>query len=113
MKYGRTLITKILENFITFLMKGRTLNSDLERRNCFRSKLNDIIRYDFFCFNLISSFLSVLTRVDFVVFKVHLIHADAYAKSCHMSVLYVPHKKKSFAKYIWRAYSRWQSHSSP
>jgi hypothetical protein len=48
MKYGRTLITKILENFITFLMRGRTLNSDLERRNCARSKLNDIIRYDFF-----------------------------------------------------------------
>jgi hypothetical protein len=25
-----------------------------------------------------------------------------------MSVLYVPHQKKSFAKYRWRMYSRWQ-----
>jgi hypothetical protein len=47
MKYGRTLITKILENFITFLTSGRTLNSNLERRNYARLKLNDIIRYDF------------------------------------------------------------------
>jgi hypothetical protein len=28
--------------------------------------------------------------------------------SCNMSVLYVPHQKKSFAKYIWRTYNRWQ-----
>jgi hypothetical protein len=42
-----TLIMKILENFITFLTRGRTLNSDLERRNYDRLNLNDIIRYDF------------------------------------------------------------------
>jgi hypothetical protein len=30
-----------------------------------------------------------------------------------MSVLYVPHQKKRFAKYIWRTYSQWRSHSSP
>jgi hypothetical protein len=46
-KSVRTLITKILENFITFLTRGRTLNSDLERRNYDRLNLNDIIRYDF------------------------------------------------------------------
>jgi hypothetical protein len=47
MKSGRTLITKILENFITFLTRIRTLNFDLERRNYDRLKLNDTIRYDF------------------------------------------------------------------
>jgi hypothetical protein len=47
MKSGRTLITKIHENFITFLTRGRTLNSNLERRNYDRLKWNDIIRYDF------------------------------------------------------------------
>jgi hypothetical protein len=47
MKYGRTLITKILENIVTFLTRGRTLNSDLEQRNYDRLKLNDIIRYNF------------------------------------------------------------------
>jgi hypothetical protein len=25
-----------------------------------------------------------------------------------MSVLYVPHQKKSFAKYRWRTYNQWQ-----
>jgi hypothetical protein len=38
---------KILENFITLLMRGITLNSDLERINYDRLNLNDIIRYDF------------------------------------------------------------------
>jgi hypothetical protein len=47
MKSGRTLITKILENFITFLTKGITRNYDLERRNYDQSKLNNIIRYNF------------------------------------------------------------------
>jgi hypothetical protein len=47
MKSGRTLITKILENLITFLTSCRTLNSDLERRNYDRLKLNDIIKYNF------------------------------------------------------------------
>jgi hypothetical protein len=97
---------KILENFITFLTRGITLNFDLEQRNYDWLKLNNIIRYDFLVLDLISSFLSVLTRVDFVVFKVHLIHAYAYAKSCHMSVISAPHQKKSFAKYIWRTYSQ-------
>jgi hypothetical protein len=51
----RTLNTKIIENFITFLTRGRTLNSDLKRRNYDRLKLNDIMGYD--ChFELISSF---------------------------------------------------------
>jgi hypothetical protein len=26
----------------------------------------------------------------------------------NMSILYVSHQKNSFAKYIWRTYSRWQ-----
>jgi hypothetical protein len=26
-----------------------------------------------------------------------------------MLILYVPHQKKSFAKYIWRTHSRWQT----
>jgi hypothetical protein len=26
----------------------------------------------------------------------------------NISTIYVPHQKKSFAKYIWRMYSRWQ-----
>jgi hypothetical protein len=47
MDYGGTLNTKILENFVTFLMVGRTLNSDLERRNYDQLNLNDIIRYSF------------------------------------------------------------------
>jgi hypothetical protein len=47
MKSGRTLIVKILENFITFLTRGRTLNYDLKRRNYDRLNLNNIIRYDF------------------------------------------------------------------
>jgi hypothetical protein len=47
MKSGRTLITKILENFIAFLTRGRTLNSDLEQKNYDRLNLNNIIRYDF------------------------------------------------------------------
>jgi hypothetical protein len=36
-----------------------------------------------------------------VVFKVHLIHAHAYAKWWQMLVLFVPHQKKSF----WRVSS--------
>jgi hypothetical protein len=47
MKSGRTLIMKILENFINFLTRGRTLDSDLERRNYDRLKLRNIIRYNF------------------------------------------------------------------
>jgi hypothetical protein len=47
MKSGTTLIRKILENFISFLTRGRTLNSDLKRRNYDWLKLNDIIRYYF------------------------------------------------------------------
>jgi hypothetical protein len=47
MKSGSTLIMRTLENFITFLTRARTLNSNLERRNYDRLKLNDIIRYDF------------------------------------------------------------------
>jgi hypothetical protein len=50
-----TLNIKILENFVAFLTVDRTLNSDLERRNYDRLKLNDIKRYDF-PFKLISSF---------------------------------------------------------
>jgi hypothetical protein len=46
-------------------------------------------------------------------FQFQLNHAYAYAISCNMSVLCVPHQKEKFAHYIRRAYSRWQSHSSP
>jgi hypothetical protein len=35
--------------------------------------------------------LFFLTKVDFVAFKVHLTHAHAYARPCHMSVLSVPY----------------------
>jgi hypothetical protein len=62
--------TRVLENFITFLMMGRTQNFDLERRNYDRLKLNGLARYDFFYFRLISSFF-------WFVSKVHLIHANA------------------------------------
>jgi hypothetical protein len=103
---GGAMDTRVLENFITFLMMGRTQNSDLGRRNYDRLKLNGLVRYDFFSFfyfGLISSFF-------WFVSKVHLIHTNAYATSCNMSVISVPHQKKSFAKYIWRMYSWWQSH---
>jgi hypothetical protein len=47
MKSGTTLITKILENFITFLTRVRTLNSDLKRRNYDKLNLSNITSYDF------------------------------------------------------------------
>jgi hypothetical protein len=46
--------TKVLENFITFLMRGRTQNFDLERRRYDWLKLIEFTRYDFH-FKLISS----------------------------------------------------------
>jgi hypothetical protein len=49
-KYG------VLENFITFLMMGRTQDFNLEWRNYDRLKLNGLVRYDFFHFGLTSSF---------------------------------------------------------
>jgi hypothetical protein len=48
MNYQGTLNTKILHNFESFLTVGRTLNSDLERRNYDQLKLDDIMRYGFF-----------------------------------------------------------------
>jgi hypothetical protein len=67
---GGAMNTRVLENFITFLMMDRTQNFDLERRNYDRLKLNGLARYDFFYFRLISSFF-------WFIFKVHLIHANA------------------------------------
>jgi hypothetical protein len=43
-----------------------------------------------------------------MVFKVHLIQPHAYASSWQLAIFYVPHQKKSFAKYKWRTYNRWQ-----
>jgi hypothetical protein len=43
-----------------------------------------------------------------MIIKVHLIHAHAYVRSWQISVIYVPHQKKSFAKYRWRTYNWWQ-----
>jgi hypothetical protein len=62
-----TLNTKILENFISFLTMGRTLDSDIEQRNYDWLKLNDIIRYDFLIFKFNFEFLSVLTFIDRMV----------------------------------------------
>jgi hypothetical protein len=46
-----------------------------------------------FLFGITFKFLLVLTRVDFVVFKVNLAHSYAYVRSCHMSVLSISHQK--------------------
>jgi hypothetical protein len=51
--------TRVLENFITFLMMGRTQNFDLERRNYDRLKLNGLARYDFFLLRVNLKFLLV------------------------------------------------------
>jgi hypothetical protein len=80
--------TKVLENFITFLTRGRAQNFDFELRSYDRLKLSDNSRYGFFLFCIILSFLGLF-------FNVHLIHAHAYAISWHKLVLYVPHQKKS------------------
>jgi hypothetical protein len=68
--------TRVLENFITFLTMGRTQNSDLERRNFDRLRLNDIIRYDFH-FELISSFFRFLTFVRLKGFQ-----SSSYSCTC-------------------------------
>jgi hypothetical protein len=85
--------TMILENFVTFLTRGRTKVFDSERRSYDQLKLGDLLRYD--------SFL-VLTFVDCIASKVHLIHAHVYARSCHISVLSIPHQKKVCP--IYKAY---------
>jgi hypothetical protein len=46
---------------------GRTLDSEIERRNYDWLKLNDIIRYDFLMFKFNFEFLSVLTIIDRMV----------------------------------------------
>jgi hypothetical protein len=46
--------TKVLDNFITFLTRGRTQNFNFERRNYDYLKLIELTRYDF-QFKLISS----------------------------------------------------------
>jgi hypothetical protein len=51
MKTGRTMNTMILENFITFLTRGRTQNFDLEQRNYDHLRLSDITRYGFLTLN--------------------------------------------------------------
>jgi hypothetical protein len=78
----RTTNAKILGNFVTFLTVGRTLNSDLKRRNYDRLKLNDIKRCDF-PFELISSFLRffnlpLIERFSkFILFmQMHMQHHD-------------------------------------
>jgi hypothetical protein len=48
------------------------------------------IRFSYF--DLVSCFLSVYLGL---IFGFHLIHAHAYAKSCHMSVLTIPRQKKA------------------
>jgi hypothetical protein len=57
---GGDMNTRVLENFITFLMMGRTQNFDLERRNYDRLKLNDLVRYDF-SLRVNFKFLSIFT----------------------------------------------------
>jgi hypothetical protein len=52
-----------------------------------------------FSFRFNFKFSFDLTQIDFVVFKVHLTHAHAYAKPCHMSVLSVPYQKKTYPLY--------------
>jgi hypothetical protein len=94
---------KILENFINFLMRGRSQNFDLEQRNYDWLKSNDIIRYDFF--DLVSSFLSILTWVDFCGFQ-----GSSYSCACICKIMpYVGpiHSipKESFANYIWHTHS--------
>jgi hypothetical protein len=72
---GGAMNTKVLDNFITFLTRGRTQNFDLERRNCDRLKLNDTISYDF---SLRVNFKFLLVRFPkFILFmKRHMQHHD-------------------------------------
>jgi hypothetical protein len=92
MKSRRTLSTKILENFINFLTRGRTLNSDLEQRNYDRLKLDDIIGYGFH-FELILSFFRFLTFVGLKGFQ-----GSSYSCTCVCKIMPYVGPIRSLAK---------------
>jgi hypothetical protein len=79
---------------------GRTLNSDLERRNYDRLKLNDIIRYDFH-FELISSFFQIfLTFIRLKDFQ-----SSSYSCTCICIIMsYVGPIRSSPKEKIYQIY---------
>jgi hypothetical protein len=93
-----TLNIKVIGNYISFLKRGETQNFDIRRRNHEALRLIGFSRYGF--------------QLESIFKFCFLMQYDSMLPS-NESVLYVPHQKKRLSKYIWRTYSRWQSHSSP
>jgi hypothetical protein len=91
----------------TFLTRGRTWDFDFKWRSCDNLKLLDFLNMIFnlkqfqvtFGFNF--HWLEGFSK--FILFG-HM-HMQDHDKT---PVLYIPHQNKSFAKYRWRTYSRWQ-----
>jgi hypothetical protein len=91
---------KVIGNYINSLKRVKTQNFDIERTKWKGLKLKGFLSYDIELESIFFKFP--------LAFMVCLLMQYKCMMSCNMSVLYVPHQKKSFAKYIWRTYNRWQ-----
>jgi hypothetical protein len=72
---------EVIDNFVAFLTRGRTQNFDFERRSYDQLKLIGPTRYDF-QFELISSFLSVVTFIGLDGFQ-----SSSYLCTCICEIM--------------------------
>jgi hypothetical protein len=98
---------KVLENFITFLTRGRTQGFDSERRSYDQLKLIELTIYDFLI-RVDFKFLSILTFIG-----LHGFQSPSYPCTCICKImtkagLIRSSPKEKFIKYIRRMSSQWQ-----